>query len=408
MSSSAPIAIIGAGPYALSTAAFLRNAGIETQLYGEVMGFWRTMPTGMFLRSYRRASNIAGPDGALTLPAYEQATGRKVPTPIPLSDFIEYGCWYQQQAEIPVDPRRVSVLTHEGDGFRIMLADGDTVEAQRVVVATGITPFAWRPPLFEAIDDGLVSHSSEHREYGDFKERRVAVVGGGQSALESAAFLCETGASTELIVRQPALRFLRGEKLYETAALISNILYPAWGVGPPGVNWLMGRPAIFRLLPPWLGNPLARRAVRPAGAAWVRPRLEGIQITAGRTIISAQAVGGELRLALSDGTERFVDHVVLGTGYRMDLARYEFLDRDLLSRIRLTSNYPRLSSAFESSVRGLYFVGAAAAASAGPGMRFVSHTGFVAKAVTQSVLKTGVTGTAQPRLRRWPSRSSAH
>jgi hypothetical protein len=169
--------------------------------------------------------------------------------------------------------------------------------------------------------------------------------------------------------------------------VISNIIYPAWGVGPPGVNWLMGRPAIFRRLPSWLGDPLARRAIRPAGAAWVHPRLEGARITTGRTVTSAQAVEGELRLGLDDGTERVVDHVVLGTGYRVDLARYEFVDRDLLSQIRLTGDYPRLSSAFESSVRGLYFVGSPAAASAGPGMRFVSHTGFVAKAVTQGVLK---------------------
>jgi hypothetical protein len=94
-----------------------------------------------------------------------------------------------------------------------------------------------------------------------------------------------------------------------------------------------------------------------------------------------------MRLGLDDGTERVVDHVVLGTGYRVDLARYEFLDRDLLSQIRLSGDYPRLSAAFESSVRGLYFVGAPAAASAGPGMRFVSHTGLVAKAVTQGLLK---------------------
>ncbi len=387
MSSPAPVVIIGAGPYALSTAAFLRRAGIETQLYGEVMGFWRTMPTGMFLRSYRRASNIADPDGALTLPAFELATDRKVPTPIPLADFIEYGHWYQQQAEIPVDPRRVIRLTREEDGFRLVLTDSETVEAQRVVVATGITPFAWKPPLFEGLDHGLVSHTSERRDYGDFEGRRVAVVGGGQSALESAAFLREADASTELVVRQPALRFLRGEKLYETAGVISSIIYPAWGVGPPGVNWLMGRPALFRRLPSWLGDPLARRAVLPAGAAWVHPRLEGVRITTGRTVTSAQGVEGELRLGLDDGTERVVDHVVLGTGYRVDLARYEFLDRDLLSQIRLTGDYPRLSSAFESSVRGLYFVGAPAAASAGPGMRFVSHTGFVAKAVTQGVLK---------------------
>jgi FAD-dependent urate hydroxylase len=387
MRRSKPVAIIGAGPYALSTAAFLGRAGIETQLYGEVMGFWHTMPTGMFLRSYRRASNIADPEHALILPAYERAIGRRVPTPIPLADFIEYGHWYRQRAGIAVDPRMVRRLTWNRNSFRLVLTDGDTVESHDVVVAAGITPFAWRPPLFERINRGLVSHSSEHREYGAFERRQVAVVGGGQSALESAAFLREAGAATELIVRRPALRFLRGERLYETAGSISSMLYPAWGVGPPGVNWLMGLPTLFRLLPVRLREPLARRAVRPAGAAWVLPRLDGVRVTTGRTIVSVEPAEKELCLTLDDGTERIVDHVVLGTGYRVNLARYEFLDPDLLSQIRLQRGYPRLSSAFESSVRGLYFVGAPAARHAGPGMRFVSHTGFVGKAITQRILK---------------------
>ena len=153
------------------------------------------------------------------------------------------------------------------------------------------------------------------------------------------------------------------------------------------MNWLMGRPGIFRRLPPWVGAPLARRTVRPAGAAWLHSRLEGVRVTTGPTVGLARPIGPELRLGLHDGTERIVDHVVLGTGYRLDLARYEFLDRALLSQIRLMRNCPRLFSAFESSVRGLYFVGAPAAASAGPGMRFVSHTELVAKAVSGGVLK---------------------
>jgi len=148
----------------------------------------------------------------------------------------------------------------------------------------------------------------------------------------------------------------------------------------------MGRPSIFRVLPRRLSAPLARRAIRAAGAAWVHPRLEGVQITTGRTIESVSPVDSAVRLELDDDTERLVDHIVLATGYRIDLSRYNFLDRDLLARIRLRGTYPRLSSSYESSVPGLHFVGAPAAASAGPGMRFVSHTGFTARAIRQGIL----------------------
>jgi thioredoxin reductase len=384
---SAPVVIIGAGPYALSTAAFLERAGIRVQLYGQVMGFWHAMPEGMFLRSYYRASNIADPGDELGLPAFEKDTGRTLPRPIPLDDFIDYGHWFQEQAGLKVDPRYVTRLVGSRDGFGLELSDGASVEAQKVIVATGITPFGWVPPRFEGIDPSLVSHSSRHREYTGFQGKDVAIVGAGQSALESAAFLNEAGASTELLVRRSGLRFLRGELLYETRSGLGNLIYPAWGVGPPGVNWLMGQPAVFRLLPTVLSDPLARRAIRPAGAAWLRPRLEGVRISTERQIESIAANGAKVRLELNDGESRIVDHVVLATGYRIDLRRYTFLDPDVLARIRLTGAYPKLSATYESSVPGLHFVGAPAAASAGPGMRFVSHTGFTAEAVTRGLLR---------------------
>jgi thioredoxin reductase len=386
MGVSCPVAIIGAGPYALSTAAFLRRAGIDATVFGEVMGFWHSMPTGMFLRSFRKASNIADPDGALTLDTFEADSERKVSTPIALYEFIEYGHWFQRRAEIAVDPRRVNRLVHDGRGFRLDLSDGGSIAAKRVVVAAGITAFAWKPALFDTVEPELASHSSEHTEFGALAGKQVLVVGGGQSALESAALVREAGASAvEVMVRRPVVHYLRGERLYESAGILSRLLYPSWGVGPPGLNWIMGRPGLFRRLPPSVADPLAYRATRPAGAAWLRPRLEGIQFTTGRSVTAVQTVDSKVRLRLDNESERLVDHVLIGTGYRVDLRRYSFVDSDLLRPLRLIGSFPRLSSSFESSVPGLYFVGAPAAASAGPGMRFVSHTGFAAAAITRGV-----------------------
>ena len=383
---SLPFAIIGAGPYSLATGAFLRRAGVEARLYGDVMGFWEAMPQGMFLRSYYRASNIADPVGALTLPAYEAEVGRPVARPIPLQDFVDYGRWFRERSELDVDPRLVASVARDAGGFRLVLQDGEEVGARRVIVAAGIAPFAWRPPEFDGFDRSLVSHTSEHRVFDSFEGRRVVVVGGGQSALESAALLREAGADVELVVRRPSLRFLRGERLYDSAGTLSRVMYPAWGVGPPGLNWVMGRPSWFALLPPTIADPLARRSIRPAGGAWLRPRLEDARIAVGRTVRSVAEGDGALDVVLDDGSRRTVDHLMLGTGYRVAVKRYSFLEPRLLDEIRTIGGFPRLSTAFESSAAGLYFVGAPAAASAGPGMRFVSHTGFVARAITRHAL----------------------
>jgi cation diffusion facilitator CzcD-associated flavoprotein CzcO len=67
------LTVIGAGPYGLSAAAFLRVAGIETRVFGDPMAFWKNrMPAGMFLRSNWKASHIADPDKKTTLDAYSR------------------------------------------------------------------------------------------------------------------------------------------------------------------------------------------------------------------------------------------------------------------------------------------------------------------------------------------------
>jgi NADPH-dependent 2,4-dienoyl-CoA reductase/sulfur reductase-like enzyme len=386
MTGASDVAIVGAGPYALSTAAFLREAGAEVRVFGKVMGFWETMPEGMFLRSFRTASSIADPAKGLSLEAYERATGKTIPSPLPLDDFIAYGRWYQEQTVPDVDPRLVTHVRRDDEEFQLTLGDGESVRARRVVIAAGIAPFAWRPPEFAGLGPDRASHSSEHRVFDRFSGQRVVVIGGGQSALESAALLHEAGASVEVLVRGQSVHFLRGERVYENAGLLRDLLYPPLGVGPPGLNLFMGMPRVYRLLPRMVGAPLAYRTIRPAGAAWLRPRLADVEIDLGRSVTSASASNGGVRLTLGDGSERAADHLLLGTGYRVDIRSYDFLDPGLAAAVRTTNGYPVLSRFFESSVDRLYFLGAVAAVSAGPGMRFVSHTRPVAVAVTKSVV----------------------
>ncbi len=198
------VVIVGAGPYGLAAAAHLRSANVDLLVFGKAMESWeRHMPAGMFLRSYWEGSHISDPRGDLTLDRYQRARGVQLPRPVRRDDFIDYGQWFQRQAVPDLDGRRVTRIEAAPKCFRVMLEDGESVWAPRVVIATGIASFAWRPRQFNAVPPTLASHSSEHRDFGRFAGRRVAVVGGGQSALESAALLHESGAAVEVIVRTP-------------------------------------------------------------------------------------------------------------------------------------------------------------------------------------------------------------
>jgi cation diffusion facilitator CzcD-associated flavoprotein CzcO len=384
------VAVVGAGPQGLAVAAHLGQAGVETRVFGDPMGFWREhMPTGMFLRSSPRASNISDPRHAFSLSRFQAANNVALGAPVPLDRFIDYGLWFQREAAVDLDTRHVACVSPAPNGFRIALRDGEVVAARRVVVAAGISGFAWRPPVFGSLSPSVVTHTVDHRDSSRFRGMRVIVVGGGQSGMESAALLSDAGADVELIVRAPRVRWLN--ELTELKGQIDRALwaiaYPPTEVGPPGLNWLVWAPGVFRLLPRDMQTTVAYRCIRPAAAAWVRPRSDRAQLTAGREIVAVDQDAGRLDLTLDDGSRRSADHVMLATGYRIDVARYQFLSSELLRRLSVSDGYPDLGPGLESSVGGLHFVGAAAARSFGPIMRFVAGGSYAARAVTKAVLR---------------------
>ncbi|HEU4424936.1 MAG TPA: NAD(P)-binding domain-containing protein [Pilimelia sp.] len=379
------VSILGAGPYGLAVAAHLKNAGLDTVVFGVPMSFWSGhMPTGMLLRSPRVASSISDPHGKLDLDGFGADTGVSVGSPVPLDAFVAYGHWFQANAVPEVDRRNVEQVRRRDGGFELALADGERVTADRVVVATGIARYAYVPPVLRDLPDTAVSHASAHTDLGRFAGQRVLVVGGGQSALESAALLHEAGAEVEVAARAPGVHWLGQHGWLRSLGPVTTLLYAPPEVGPPLVSQLVRVPGVVRRLPARPRHAIDRRSMRPAGAGWLRPRVDGrVPIHVGRVVTRAEVEGGRVALDFDDGARDTVDHVLLGTGYRVDIARNPFLPADLLAGVRQVAGYPVLGRGFESSVPGLHFVGATAAWSYGPLMRFVAGTPFAAAEVTR-------------------------
>ena len=385
---SCNVTIIGAGPYGLSMAAYLRSAGIETRVFGEPMSFWeKQMPVGMCLRSNWGASHIADPKRELTFDAYCRENGNHVGKPIPIERFIDYGRWFQRKAVPTVERKVVVEIAPESNGFKIRLADGEQFVSRKVIVATGISSFTSRPTEFSAIPSALASHTSEHSDLRKFRGQRVAIIGGGQSALESAALLKESGAEAEVIVRQPKLNWVGLHAKLHRLGLISSILYSNRDVGPAGISRLVAAPHLFRLFPREFQQRAAYRAIRPAGAGWLQARLANVAISLGRRVVSATEECDQVRLRLDDRTERVVDHALLATGFRVDISRYTFLAPSLLKQLKIVDGYPILKSGLESSIPGLHFVGKPAAWSFGPLLGFVSGAEFASSEVVRHITR---------------------
>ena len=280
----------------------------------------------------------------------------------------------------------MSRVERQNGDFRLTLADGDAVTARQVVVAAGIGRFGRIPELFRDLPTSLVSHTSAHRDLGVFAGKRVLVVGGGQSALESGALLHEAGAEAEVLVRESRIFYLGRVPLLHRLGPVSRLIYAPAEVGPAGVSRLVSTPNLYRRMPRTLQDKFAVRSLRPAGARWLAARLEDVQITVGCAVASVEIADDRLRIQLADGSTRLVDHVLLATGYEVDIEGYELLSPELLAEVDRVSGYPRLSGTFETSVPGLYVVGAPAAWSFGPLMRFVAGTEFAAPALARGIL----------------------
>jgi cation diffusion facilitator CzcD-associated flavoprotein CzcO len=381
------VTILGAGPYGLAIAAHLRSIpGLDFRIFGDPMWFWKNqMPAGMLLRSDWGASQLWDPSHQYSLEVYQAETGDTFSSPVPLEGFVNYGLWFQRKAVPSLDARKIVQVESEGSGFRIALEDGEILRTRRVIIAAGICPFARRPVEFNNLPYELVSHSADNVPFSRFAGKKVAVVGGGQSALESAVLLAENGAEVELLVRGAPPKYLGWRKKIKSLGPASKLFYSWTDVGPAGISNLVSAPGLLRMFPRDSQDYLRKRSIRPAGAGWLKPRLERVTMTCERSVTSAKPVGTQLRVTLDDRTERTVDHLLLGTGYKIDVTRYNFLGPAALAKIETADGFPRLDGAFESTLPGLHFLGAPAAWSYGPLMYFVSGTRFAARKLTQAL-----------------------
>ena len=382
------VAVIGAGPYGLSAAAHLKTSGVSVRVFGEPMTFWaQKMPEGMLLRSPRVASNITDPAHEFTLGSYETALGKPPSAPVPLETFVDYGKWFCKHFSEDLDRRNVVSIRHENQRFVVVLENGTKMLARRVIVAAGIGPFKRKPDVFKHLDSALASHCYDGRSIRDFAGKRVAVIGAGQSALESAALLHEAGADVEVIAKIPQLRWLGAHPWLHQLGPISSLLYSYHDIGPAGISRLVAMPNIMKHLPLHVRDIIRVRAVRPIGSKWLPDRLTNVKQTTGRMTAEARAVGDEVRMKLDDGSERSVHHVLMGTGYTVDISKYEFMSPELLKGIQLFDGYPVLTSGFCSSIPGLHFIGATAARSFGPLLYFVTGTTFASRELTSHILR---------------------
>jgi cation diffusion facilitator CzcD-associated flavoprotein CzcO len=196
MANSSDAIVIGAGPAGLATAAALQTRGLNATILEKsdaVGAVWRRHYDRLHLHTDRVRSGLPG----LAMP---EAYGR-YPARAHVVEYLEaYAAKFNLK---PVFNAPVHAARRDGRTWRAEAGENSR-SAPILVVATGWADYP-HAPTWPGIDQfgGQVLHSSAYRNPAPFADKRVLVIGCGNSGAEIALDLAEAGIDVTLSARSP-------------------------------------------------------------------------------------------------------------------------------------------------------------------------------------------------------------
>jgi cation diffusion facilitator CzcD-associated flavoprotein CzcO len=380
--------IIGAGPFGLSLAAYATQHGIDYTLVGRPMEFWhKHIPRGMYLRS--ACDWHLDPANRSTIERFLELRGQTPADvePLSLQFYLEYTQWFQEQQQIAALPRYVERLDRiDDDAYHYLatLEDGSAIRVRHVAIAVGFKYFKHLPAdLLALLPEGRFSHTCDLVAFDALAGKRCLILGGRQSAFEWAALLHEAGAAAvHLSHRHPSPAFTASDWSWVNLIVDGIAQNPGWFRNLPEHEqvavgqrlWTEGRLKVE----PWL----AARVRHPSVSIWPETRLAACDVQP----------GGEMVAQLDCGERLVVDHIILATGYKVNIDQVPFLASGNIAAALATRNgFPVLDEQFQANLPGLFITSMAASQDFGPFFAFTISTRTSAKLIGAAIAAEGST-----------------
>lgn len=342
--------IIGAGPFGLSMSVYCLQNSIDHVIVGKSMDFWKNnMPEGMKLRS--AYDWHLDPTGIDTFEKFMLEQGLKIDEyrPVPLELYLEYAGWFQKQKNINPVNNMVVKLDYDEDcsEFTAEMDNGESITSKNVLLAIGFKYFKNIPSEFsEKIPEDMYTHTCDINSFDRFRDKKCLIIGGRMSAFESAALLNESGAKeVNISFRHNTPEFAESEWNWVTPLLEKMSENPEWyGELDESEKDKIGKR--------FFGE--GRLKMEP----WLKPRLEHDSIhvfpdTEITEIILTEE--RELKVKFNYGDHITVDHVILATGYKVNINDVPFINKgNIVKTLKVNSGYPELDDHLQTSIPGLY------------------------------------------------------
>lgn len=376
MAQATDVTIIGAGPYGLGLAAHLRARGVKHRIFGEAMRFWRDMPVGVNLKSLAFATNIAVPDRGCSFPEWCRDHGLEDFEPCTMQSFAAYGCEMQKRFVPDLEEVLVTNVEKRDGKFEVTLDSGERFLSRKVVVCTGLSGMSHVPSVLRGLGPERMRHTFDISNYDEFRNKTVAVIGAGASAIEAGALVQEAGGTSDVFIRaQEVVIHGRSPRIRPLWDRIKN---PMTVLGASRSGWVLQHlPLLVYRMPRERRTRFVKSHLGPASPWWIKDRVLGkVPIHVRHELIEAGVSDGKVQLKFQDGEGRTrnvaADFVIAGTGYDVDVARLSYLHPEMTREMECIERAPVLDSHFQSSVPGLHFLGHLSFMCFGPLFRFVS------------------------------------
>jgi len=344
-------------------AAYAQHRGLDHLIVGEPMDLWKSnMPQEMILRSH--VDWHLDPLETHSIERYLAVRDlrREAVEPLSRDFYLEYADWFR--SEKGIDPLRAEVtrLDRHNGTFDARLSNGESIRAKGVVLAIGFRYFKNIPAELAALlPADSYSHTCDLVEFEQLRNKRCLIVGGRQSAFEWAALLAEHGAAAVHVShRHPTPLFQDSEWGWINEAMDRFVDEPDWYRDLSGKEKqrVQAKFAEARIkLEPWL---------------WPRINRDNVKLWPETLVTACSATtNGELGVQLDNGQHLTVDHVVLATGYKVNMNQVPFVAAGNISAtLELDGGFPVLDNQLQSSIPGLFITSLPATQDFGPFFAF--------------------------------------
>lgn len=344
-------AIIGAGAGGLCSAKYLTAKGIDVTIFeagSKVGGLWvYDNDSGMspaykslHINSEANVSSFVDfpfPDDAPLYPDHAEMSRyfERYADHFELTPHIRFGC-------------RVRSVKPEDDRFEVVLDAGEALMFDGVIVSTGHQSVPSHPPQVESFTGDYI-HAHAYRTPAPYADKRVLVIGPGNSGVDIAADVCTVTSQTILSARSPVL-------------IMPRMMF---GVPNSRVFLKLERPFMPWRARIWIRTMLTRMfhgRMEQWGFKTPKTRTHPIshptlisQIAWGRVSVKPgiDSVSG-MDVRFTDGTAEAFDSIIAATGYTTEIP---FLPSDVSPVETGTTHVNLYNRVAHPAIDGLYFIG---------------------------------------------------